>query len=172
MKNKRGNAISNTSPLLYLYRIGAIDFLPKLFEQVWIPQAVVNELALGKALGYEVPDPTDYDWLITVNPKAIPSEWLVLDLGPGETATMVLALDNPTLVVLLDDLLARRTAQFSGLEVWGTLKILLEAKTAGYTNEIRPLVESLGKAGMWLSEAVRDRILDLAHELPAKEDFT
>lgn len=164
MKNKRGNAISNTSPLLYLYRIGAINFLPKLFDQVWIPQAVVNELSVGKALGYDVPDTTDYDWLIIVNPKSTPSEWLVLDLGAGETATMALALDNPALIVLLDDMLARRTAQFSGLEVWGTLKILLEAKSAGYTEEIRPLVESLGKAGMWLSETVRDRILDLAHE--------
>jgi predicted nucleic acid-binding protein len=61
LKNKRGKAIGNTSPLLYLYRIGAIDFLPKLFDQVWTPQAVINELSLGKALGYDVPDPIDYD---------------------------------------------------------------------------------------------------------------
>ena len=31
--------ISNTSPLLYLHRIEALDWLPKLGDKVWIPQA-------------------------------------------------------------------------------------------------------------------------------------
>jgi predicted nucleic acid-binding protein len=42
---------------------------------------------------------------------------------------MALALENPDRVVLLDDMLARRTAQAAGLQVWGTLKVLLEAKS-------------------------------------------
>jgi hypothetical protein len=33
-------AISNTSPLLYLYRIAVIDRLPKLFDEVWTLEAV------------------------------------------------------------------------------------------------------------------------------------
>lgn len=164
------DAISNTSPLLYLYRIGAIEFLPKLFDQVWTPQAVVNELIIGRTHGYDVPDPGNYAWLKIINPKSTPSEWLVLDLGTGETATMALALENPTQIVLLDDMLARRTAQSAGLEVWGTLKILLEVKSAGYIQQIGPFIDALSKAGMWLSETVKDRILELAHERPTKED--
>jgi len=38
------NAISNTSPLLYLYRIGAIEWLSQLFKEFWIPAAVFDEL--------------------------------------------------------------------------------------------------------------------------------
>ena len=30
------DVICNTSPLLYLYRIGALDWLPKLFNEVGI----------------------------------------------------------------------------------------------------------------------------------------
>lgn len=41
------NAISNTSPLLYLGRAGIIEWLPKLFEEIWIPQSVANELLEG-----------------------------------------------------------------------------------------------------------------------------
>jgi predicted nucleic acid-binding protein len=33
-------AISNTSPLLYLYRIGIVEWLTKLFSEVWTPTAV------------------------------------------------------------------------------------------------------------------------------------
>lgn len=36
-----GNVISNTSPLLYLYRIGALEWLPHLFGEVWVPEAVL-----------------------------------------------------------------------------------------------------------------------------------
>jgi predicted nucleic acid-binding protein len=94
----------------------------------------------------------------------MPSEWLSLDLGPGELAAMALALKNKTHVVLLDDLLARRTAQAAGLMVWGTLKVLLEAKSYGLTEKIEPFVTRLGETGMWLSEEIRERILALAGE--------
>lgn len=94
-------AVSNTSPLLYLYRIGGIEWLPRLFYEVWIPEAVKNELQAGRSKGYDVPNPDDYLWLEVVNPKSTPSEWLALDLGVGEIAAMALALENPDRVVCL-----------------------------------------------------------------------
>jgi len=157
-------AISNTSPLLYLYRIGAINWLPKLFDEVWIPEAVRNELSAGRNKGYDVPNPDEYAWLSVVDPKSMPSEWLALDLGVGEIAAMALALENPKRIVLLDDMLARRTAQVAGLQVWGTLKVLLEAKSQGLVENIEPYVTKLSESGMWVSAEVRRRILKLAGE--------
>lgn len=61
-------------------------------------------------------------------------------------------------------MLARRTAQAAGLSVWGTLKILLEAKAGGLTDKIEPLIGRLEDSGMWISEEVRQRILTLAGE--------
>ncbi len=156
--------ISNTSPLLYLYRIGALDWFPKLFSEVWVPKAVVAELANGQRGGYDVPNPRDYSWIQIVDPKSPPSEWLTLELGPGEVAAISLALENPDRVVLLDDALARRIAKAAGLNVWGTLRFLLEAKSEGLPESIEPLVDRLGDSGMWISETVRNRILALAGE--------
>ncbi len=158
------NAIVNTSPLVYLYRIGVIDWLGKLFDEIWTPMAVVRELEEGQRRGYDVPRPGDYPWLKVVDPKAIPSEWMTLDLGPGEIAAMALALENPQRLVLLDDARARQIAEAAGLKVWGTLKILLEAKSRGLTNEIEPLVTRLADSGMWISDDIRQRILKLANE--------
>jgi predicted nucleic acid-binding protein len=157
-------AITNTSPLLYLYRVGAIDWLSKLFEEVWTPGAVQNELLAGRSKGYDVPEPKDFPWLKIVNPKSMPSEWLALDLGIGEIAAMALALENPSHIILLDDGLARRTAQVAGLQVGGTLKILLEAKSQGLVEKIEPYVANLSEAGMWISAEVKQRILALAGE--------
>jgi predicted nucleic acid-binding protein len=123
------NAISNTSPLLYLHRIGSIHWLPQLFDEVWTPEAVRTELQAGR------------------------------------TAAMALALENQDRVVLLDDMLARRTAQAAGLQVWGTLKILLEAKSHGLIDTVEPYVTQLRDSGMWISAEVKQRILKLAGEL-------
>jgi len=157
-------AVTNTSPLLYLYRIEAIEWLPKLFDEVWTPDAVKNELLAGRTKGYDVPNPADYPWLKIVDPKSMPSEWLALDLGAGEIAAMALALENPSHVSLLDDGLARRTAHAAGLQVWGTLKFLLEAKSHGLIDQIKPYVTKLSDSGMWVSIEVKQRILKLAGE--------
>lgn len=157
-------AISNTSPVLYLYRVGILDWLPRLFEAIWMPNAVALELSEGRQRGYDVPDPNAYDWMQLVDPVSLPSEWLALDLGAGELAAMVLALENRHRVVLLDDALARHIAQAAGLEVWGTLKILLEAKSQGFTESLAPLIAKLQTAGMWISNDVQQRVLKLAGE--------
>lgn len=159
-------AVSNTSPLVYLHRIEALDWLPKIFDRVQVPGAVVSELHEGLRLGYDVPDPLKHDWVEVVEPEHLPSEWLALDLGPGEAAAMALALEHPECVALLDDALARRTATAADLQVWGTLKVLLEAKARGLTHRVAPLVDRLQEAGLWTSEDLRQRILKLAKELP------
>lgn len=159
-------AICNTSPLLYLYRIGMLQWLPRLFDEVWTSNAVVMELQEGRRRGYDVPDPGEYAWLQIIEPQSVPFEWLSLDLGRGELETMALALENPDRIVLLDDALARRIAQAAGLEVWGTLRILLEAKSQGLVEEIEPLITRLQDTGMWISDDIRQRVLALAGEAP------
>lgn len=158
-------AISNTSSLLYLYRIGRADWLSMIFDEIWIPSAVFDELKEGQRRGYDVPDPDSYNWLRVVNPNSTPSEWLSLDLGVGELAAMALAFENPARILLLDDMLARRTAKAAGLTVWGTRKVLLEAKQQGITATVEPYINLLSDSSMWVSEEIRQRILVLAGEI-------
>jgi predicted nucleic acid-binding protein len=160
-------AVSNTSsPLLYLHRIGALEWARTLFAEIWIPPAVVEELREGGRRGHDVPGPEHLEWIGVVEPGSVPSEWLALDLGAGELAAMALALENPDRIVLLDDALARRIGQAAGLKVWGTLRILLEAKAKGLTDSISPLLDRLQAAGMWISRDIRERIVILAGEHP------
>ena len=84
--------------------------------------------------------------------------------GQGEIAAMSLALECPDHIVLLDDALARKTAKAAGLKVWGTLRILLEAKSQGLVPSIEPFLKRLEDSGMWISVQVRQRILALAGE--------
>lgn len=81
---------------------------------------------------------------------------------------MALTLENRSRVVLLDDMLAHRTAQAAGLIVWGTLKVMLEAKSQGLIEKIEPFVTQMTEQGMWLSDEIRTRILALAGETSSK----
>jgi predicted nucleic acid-binding protein len=157
-------AISNTSSLLYLHRCGGLAWLPRLFTLVCVPSAVALELAEGRKRGFDVPNPEDLSWMKITDPQATPSEWFAADLGVGEIAAMSLALEHPDHILLLDDALARRTAIAAGLSVWGTLRVLLEAKSSGLIESVKPVIHRLEKSGMWVSEDIRRRVLALAGE--------
>ena len=158
------NAISNTSPLVYLHRINALNWLPHLFDTICTPPAVVLELEEGIRRGYDLPHPNSFPWLQIVPPQTVPAEWFALDLGKGEIAAMSLSLENPDYVVILDDALARHVAQAAGLSVWGTLRVLLGGKKMGLAPQIEPMVNDLESSGMWISADIRRRILSLAGE--------
>ena len=56
-------AICDTSPLQYLHQLELLHVLPALTEGVIVPPAVVDELATGRALGVNLPDVTELDWV-------------------------------------------------------------------------------------------------------------
>jgi hypothetical protein len=80
-------AICNTAFLLYLYRISAIGWLPRLFTEIWTLTAVLEELRDGRHRGYDVREPNNHGWLKIVDPRATPSKWLSLNSWSGELAS-------------------------------------------------------------------------------------
>lgn len=52
----------------------------------------------------------------------------------------------------------------AGLELWGPLRVLLEAKERGLTASVRPVLETLVARGMWISADLQGMILALAGE--------
>ncbi len=158
-------AACSVSPLIYLYRVEALDWLPKLFEEIWMPTVVLEDLLEARFIGYDVPSPFDLPWVQYEDPElTVPAAWMSLDLSSGEVAAMSLAFENRDCTVLLDDPLARHAAHNVGIQYWGTIKLLLEAKARGLTSKITPYVDKLARSSLLLSEENRQRILALAGE--------
>jgi predicted nucleic acid-binding protein len=107
-----------------------------LAGHIIIPPAVVQELAVGRARGVSLPDPTVLEW-ITIRPPASTAVLpLVMDLGPGETEVLALALESTNAIVILDDALARQMATTLAIRFRGSLGLLLDAKQAGLISAI------------------------------------
>jgi predicted nucleic acid-binding protein len=156
--------ICNTSPLQYFYQLGMLHVFQALAGRIIVPPAVVHELAVGRAQGVSLPDPTVLEW-ITVRPPASTAVLpLVMDLGPGETEVLALALESTDAMVILDDALARQMATTLAIRFRGSLGVLLDAKQAGLVSSIAPLLDQLQALGFRLSAETRKLILDLANE--------
>ncbi len=156
--------ICNTSPLQYLYQLGMLHVFQALAGRIIVPPAVVHELAVGRAQGVSLPDPTVLEW-ITVRPPASTAVLpLVMDLGPGETEVLALALESTDAIVILDDALARQMATTLAIRFRGSLGLLLDAKQAGLVSAIAPLLDQLQALGFHLNAETRKLILGLASE--------
>jgi predicted nucleic acid-binding protein len=115
--------VSDTSPLNYLVLINAIDVLPKLFGEVFVPPSVVAELQHMRTPAIVK------DWI------AAPPHWLriqapstgVSNLDPldaGEAAAIALAKEIGASAVLIDEKKGRSFAKSQGLAALGTITVL------------------------------------------------
>jgi len=141
-----------------------LDLLPRLVTRVVVPTAVAAELAEGRRLGLDLPVPDTLPWVDLRAPRSEAVLRLAMDLGPGETAALALALESADAITILDDALARRHAEVLGLRLTGTLGVLLDAKRAGLIARVMPLIDDLQSLGFRLSGQTRDAVLCLAGE--------
>jgi predicted nucleic acid-binding protein len=156
--------ICDTSPIQYLYQLGLLQILPALGERIFVPPVVVEELAAGRSLGISLPDIETLNWMTIRHPASEIALPLVAHLGPGETGVLMLTLEMPEAVAVLDDRVARQIAETLGLHFTGTLGLLLDAKNAGLVTEIRPLLDRLNALQFRLAHHTYEIILRLADE--------
>lgn len=156
--------ICNTSPLQYLYQLNLLNLLPALMGKIIVPTAVVEEVKTGKENGIDLPDLSLLDWIEIREPASFDALLHVRDLGAGETAVLALALESNEAVVILDDALARRTAEKLNLRLIGTLGVLLNAKNKNLITEIAPILERLDSLRFRLAAETKEAVLKLAGE--------
>ena len=160
--------IANTSPLQYLHQAELLDLLPTLFGRIDVPDAVVAEIVEGRKRRINLPDLETLPW-ITIRSVAdrtlLP---LATGLGSGEREVLALGLESQDSLIVLDDEDARRHARAVGLDVVGTLGVLLRAKETGALKALRPVLDLLEALRFYVGNEVRHAVLESAGE--ADED--
>ena len=163
-KHALPDLICDTSVIQYLHQVQLLHLLPALGHKIFVPTAVAGELARGRSLGVDLPDLADINWLIIHQPQSHKALPLITDLGPGEIEVLMLALEWPESLAVLDDYLARRVASILNLQFTGTLGLLLDGKRIGVITKVGPVLEQLQALGFRLADHTRRAILKLAGE--------
>lgn len=155
--------IVNASPLIFLGRIDALHLLGALAPALLVPEAVISEVRAGEAKDEGAIRAANWARAFAVSDIAVPESVLTWELGSGESQVIAHAKGHDRTVVL-DDLAARRCAGANGLDVIGTLGIILLAKRRGIIPAIRPLMTQLRLNGMFAHESLIIEIARLASE--------
>ncbi len=149
--------VSDTSPINYLIRIGAIEILPQLFGEIIIPPAVWRELqhshAPSSVQAWAVALPA---WATVRKPVHLDE---TLDLGAGETEAISLAKEMGDVLLLIDERKGRREAIARGIPTASTISILAAGDDSGLIN-IEEAVANLRTTNFYINEEVLAALLN------------
>lgn len=162
-------AVLNASPLICLSKSGLADLLPALFQEVFVPEAVFQEVIAGGKAGFTEESVTFQKWICRHRDTPIDPRVAAWDLGEGESAVISLALRNEEWWAVMDDREARRCAASLKCRFIGTLTlgIIVLAKRRGIIRSVRESLRKLQDAGLWISDTLVEDICREAGERTA-----
>ena len=156
--------IVNNTPLVALWSLDRLSLLRELYTEIWIPPAVKDEFLKIKPIVRQA-SLDRAPWIKTVD-LIHPQRVLAYGgLHLGEASVLALAEEHNARLVIINELKARRYAQRIGLQVTGTIGVLLLAKETGLIDAIKPIIAELQALGLYLSSALIDQALQLAGEI-------
>jgi predicted nucleic acid-binding protein len=142
--------ISDTSCLIALSKIGKLDLLKELYQEIFITTEVYKEF------GGRLPD-----WIIIIEDKSkYKQKELEVKLDKGEASSIALALEskNPTLII--DEIKGRKIARSFNLNMIGTIGIIILAHKKGLISDVVEIILQLVRKGFRLSDTLISKIIE------------
>lgn len=141
--------IADTSCLIVLDQIGEISILEKIYSEIWITPEIREEF------NGVIPD-----WINITEVKDKKSQRLLeLDLDKGEASAIALGTETENCLLVIDEKKGRTIAKKLGLQITGTLGIIVKGKKLGVIESVRDVLVKLEKYNFWISESLKKKIL-------------
>lgn len=167
--------VSNSSPLIWLAKLGRLMLLKNLFGEIIIPRRVYEEAVLERQSADSV--------LIS---RAVKDRWIkvseeemeeagilagVSGVHLGEAEAILLA-QKLGAELVIDEREGSTTAQMFGVRPIGTIAVLLLALARDQLtfNEFKECLDSLIASGFWLSVDVYNKALEEARSIAKRKN--
>jgi predicted nucleic acid-binding protein len=154
-------AVSNTTPLRYLIAIEQEHLLGQLFEKVYVPDAVHEELTDSRtpetvrSRVLSMPD-----WFEVRTVQETQTTPFPVTLHRGERQAILLAEALRADVLLIDEQIGRTIALNRNLPLSGTLGVLERADTMGFVSGCPEVLQRLKASGFFVAEALEQQLLE------------
>jgi predicted nucleic acid-binding protein len=146
--------IVDTSCLIILSKIKELPLLKLLYGEVLITDIIAKE--------FDGPLP---DWIIVCPIKINENVFLFeKSIDKGEASVIMLALEIPNSIIIIDDFKGRALAKELGIKVTGTIGIIISAKNKKLIPSIKPILEKIKETNFYISKALENEALRLAKE--------
>ena len=152
--------VTGASPLIGPAVVKGLPWLPALFGEVWMPEAVRAEVLPGRGLRGEA-EIADALAAGALRVWSAPVPQLLLpDLDDGEAACIRIGLQHRgEALLLMDERAGRAVAHQSGLSVAGTAAVIGMAKARNLIAKARPIFEALHQSDFRSSAEVLRAVL-------------
>jgi len=158
--------VVDTGPLIFLSKLGRMDLLQIAADLVCVPEAVLEEALVKPDDSTQAIVDATRSWLTVSSPKNKEVAYLLTaNLHRGEAEVIALAKEIRADRLVMDDLDARRFARRIGLDLIGTLGLLLSARLSGRISSLRDEIQSLDRLGFRASPALVEAVLKAAGEV-------
>ena len=77
-----------------------------------------------------------------------------MQIDKGEASAIALAIELSDSVVILDDYKARKLAESLGIQIIGTIGIIIKAKRQGVIESIKPFLQKIRQTDFRISEEI------------------
>jgi len=156
--------VSDATPVISLLKINQLNLLQGLFGEVLIPQAVYDELTLNPKFEKEAVQVKKCGFITKVEVGQESSVSLfqrATGLDRGESEAIVYTDNKSAELILMDEIKGRKVAKQMGLNVMGTLGVLLEAYEQGLLDkeEIFSSLDILRNSGRHISELLYEQLI-------------
>lgn len=152
--------IADSSALVALAIVDKLDLLERLFGEVYVPRAVYNEVSQENK-------EESTRLKLYCNDKVLDISTAFnfnISLGQGESKAIILYKEKNANFLLCDDKKAKKFAQNFGINVIGSLGILIKAKQENLIPEISSLVEILKSSRIFIDDKIYKLVLKMAGE--------
>lgn len=161
MKKEIITIISDTGPILSLVKINQLEVLNSLFQKIFIPEAVWQELIQTD----DIKEKEKLEFFFKSKVKKITHINNIIPItDQGELEAIRLYQETGADLLLIDDKRSKKVAQELKIKCIGTLGILYEAKEQGIIKELKPIFLKLLDKGRYYSKTVLNLFLKEANE--------
>ncbi len=146
--------ITDTSCLIALSKIEALEVLHKLYKRVAVSKEIAEEFSEPLPVWCEVLEVANKNY----------QRILENSLDKGESSAIALAFELDNVLLVLDDLKARKEAQNLGFKITGTLGILFAAKEKNIISSLKLYLDRLQNTDFRIADRIVLELLKRSNE--------
>lgn len=157
--------IVNSTPIIALSSIDSLYLLREIYGTVTIPGAVKSEIGVKSNSKAQEQLEIYSEWIhVREIQNVAQKQTFKTQLHDGEVEVMILGQELNAGLLVIDDYMARKYAEYLGFKVIGTIGILLLAKSKGFIDKVKPLTDRLIMNGIYISDRLYSEIMTIAGE--------
>ncbi len=146
--------ISDTCTLIIFQKIEEFDLLNKVYGDLLTTPEIAEEYGEKLPHWIKIEAASDKKY----------QEFVETQVDRGEASAIALAKEYEDVLLILDDLRARKLANRLNLKVTGALGIIVKAKQKGLVEKVKPLLDKPLLTNFRVSEKIIEEILGLNNE--------